>query len=189
MKLVINILFLIALGYYFYKFIQLLIKMKQPVIVPINESERNVLRIFPQKPVASPSYAKQKWGIIIYSFMLLFVLTMFIIGFDLNWSYQILLFLPLINSRNSFNLFALVEDGILCGDRFIAWKQMKSFQVVPIEPNHKYYGYEKDVNEGYEIRIKTRGRSISCIVTTSDMNEKLTGIIAEKAPLDGANLI
>lgn len=180
MKLFIMILFLVTLLYCAYRFIELLLKMKQTVKIPASESELDAIRIFPQKAVVSPTYAKQKWGIMIYSFMLLFVMMMFILGLGFNWSYHLLLFIPLINSRNSFNLFAVVEDGVLCGNRFIAWEKVRSFEINPIDCNHKFYGYTKEVNDGYELVIKTRGRSFYCIVTTTEMLERLTGLITEQ---------
>ncbi|KAA9016948.1 hypothetical protein [Niallia endozanthoxylica] len=183
MKLVFNILFLMAVVYYTYRFVQLLIKMNQTIIVPATDSEKNAVRIFPQKVVNSPTYSKQKWGIILYSFMLLFVIAMFIIGWDLNWSYQLLLLLPLVHSRNSFNLFAIVEAGLLCGNRYIAWKQIKSFQIIPIDQNHRYYGYTKEVNEGYEFIIKAKGHSCSVITTSNEMKDRLTSMIQEQGIL------
>lgn len=180
LKLVISMLFLIALVYYTYRFIQLLLKMNQAVLLPITDSEKNAIRIFPQKVIDSPTYSKQKWGIILYSFILLFVITMFFIGFDLNWSYQLLLLLPLINSQNSFNVFAVIEDGILCGNRYIPWEKIKSFHVVSIDQNHKYYGYAYEVNGGYEFIIKAKGHSCSVIMTSNEMKDKLTSMIKEQ---------
>ena len=78
-------------------------------------------------------------------------------------------------------MFAVVDDGLLSGSRLIVWKKIKSFQFIPIDINHKYYGYSKEVNEGYELKIEGKIFSESCIVTSPEMKEKLTRILSEHA--------
>lgn len=178
-----DLLFLILLGYFSYKFIVLLVKMKKEVILPILREEIADIRNYPQKPVDFPVYSKQKVGIIIYSITLLFVFVMFFSGTIFNkfdWSLYLLLSLPLSYSHNLFNLFAIVDDGILSGSRFIPWKKIKSFQFYPIGLNHQYYGYANEVNDGYELKIKTNGFPIRCIVTSDIMKEKLNKILSER---------
>lgn len=177
-----DVLFFIFIGYFSYKFIQVLIKMKQKVILLITHEEIAVIRKHPDKLVDFPTYSKQKVGIIIYSTMLLFVIVMFLLGafFQLfGWSLYLLLFLPIANSYNLLNLFAVVEDGLLSGNRFIPWKKIKSFHFVPIDINHKYYGFSKEANNGYELRIQTRGLPISCVVTSIEMKKKLTSFLSK----------
>jgi hypothetical protein len=156
--------------------------MNRKVLVPATNEETAAIRKSPQKQVDFPTYSSQKWGIIIYSSMLLVVLVLYYMGTLINkfdWSFYLLLFLPLANSRNLFNLFGVLEDGILSGSNFIAWKRIKSFQFVPIDTSHKYYGYSKDVNNGYELIIKGKIFSESCIVTSNEMKLKLTKILNE----------
>lgn len=182
LKLFMNIFFLIVIGYYCYKFVQLLIKMKQEVVLPTTNEEIMYIRKYPQKTVNFPTYSKQKVGIIVYSLMLLYLIVMFIIGAankNINWPFYLLLFLPLTHSYNLLNLFAVVDDGLLCGSRFVAWKKIKSFHFVPIDANHKFYGYTKEVNDGYELKIRAKHFSLSCIVTSNKMKEKLTEILSE----------
>ena len=177
-----DILFLVVIGYFIYTFIQILLKMKQKAILPVTQAEITAIRKHPEKPLDLPTYSKQKVSIIIYSVMLLFVIVMFLLGIFLqlfDWSLYLLLFLPIANSYNLFNLFAVVEDGLLSGSRLIAWKKIKSFQFVPIDINHKYYGFSKEANEGYELKIRTRGFPISCVVTSNEMMEKLNKILGE----------
>lgn len=176
------ILFVIAISYYLYKFVYLLFKMKQNILLPTTMDEMNTLRRFPQKPVSFPTWSNQKWGLIIYAFMLLFLIVMFILGVIgdyFQWSYFLLLFLPLTNTNNLLNIFAVLEDGILSGNRFIPWKKIKSFRFVPIDRNHKFYGYDKKVNEGYELIIKTKGSSTYCIVTSEEMRDRISKFINE----------
>src|SRR5690625_7448741 len=68
LKLFMDILFFIVIAYLGYKFIQVLIKMKQKVILPTTNEECAAIRKIPGKAVDLPTYSKQKIGIIIYSF-------------------------------------------------------------------------------------------------------------------------
>lgn len=178
-----NLLFFIILSYFSFKFVQVLIKMKRNIVIPANAEEIVFIRNYPQKHVDFPTYSKQKWGIFIYALMVLFVFTMFLIGSLLNkfdWTFYLLLFLPLTHSYNLLNLFVVLEDGILSGNHFIAWRRIKSFQFVPIDVNHKYYGYEKEVNSGYELIIKGTLKSVSVIITSDEMREKLSKLLNEQ---------
>ncbi|MGY0693944.1 hypothetical protein ACW2QC_14335 [Virgibacillus sp. FSP13] len=182
MNILMDILFLIAFGYAGYRFIQVLMKIKQNVIFPIKDEEIAAIRIYQQKPVKFPTYTEQKAGIIMYSFILLFVLIMFFIGrflMESELSLYPLILLPLFYTYNFLDLFAVADDGIICGARFIAWNKIKSFEFVRIDFNHKYYGFSKEINDKYELRIKGKFRFINCIVTTDEMKEKLNDILNE----------
>ncbi|SEQ83547.1 hypothetical protein SAMN05216232_3455 [Virgibacillus subterraneus] len=182
MKLFIDILLLIVIGYYSYKFIQVMIKMRQDIILPTTNEEIASIRKYPQKVVNFPIYPEQKIGIIAYSLNLVFVIVMFFLGVFLdgiNWSFYPLMTILLINSYSFINLFAVIGDGVLCGSHFVTWKKIKSFQFLPIDLNHRYYGSSKEVNDRYELRIKTKFYFISCIVTTDEMKEKLHMILSE----------
>jgi len=182
LKLFMDILFFIVIAYLGYKFIQVLIKMKQKVILPTTNEECAAIRKIPGKAVDLPTYSKQKIGIIIYSFMLLFVIAVFlfeILTHNFGWSFYLLFFLPLSYSYNLLNLFAIVEGGLLSGSRFIAWDKIKSFHFIPIDINHKYYGYSKEVNGGYELKVKAKLSSTSCIVTSDEMKERLSNVLSE----------
>lgn len=182
MKLFMDMFFLIAIVYFSYKFVQVLIKMKQKVIFPITHEEIATVRKHPDKPLGLPIYSKQKVGITFYAVMLLYLIIMFFLGSFLqlfDWSLYFLLLLPLANAYDLFNQFAVLEDGLLSGSRFIAWKRVKSFRFVPIDMNHKYYGFSQEANKGYELKIKIKGIPISCVVTSTEMQEKLTSILRE----------
>src|SRR5690625_4568151 len=79
LKLFMDILFFIVIGYFSFRFIQVLIKMKQKVIIPVTNEERAAIRKIPGKEIDFPTYSKQKVEIIIYSFMLLFVIAVFLL--------------------------------------------------------------------------------------------------------------
>lgn len=178
------VLCLFVISYQAYKLIQLLLKMKQEKLAPITAEELAALRKYPQKPVDAPVYFKQRTGLIIECSMLLFLMVVLFMGlfFDqFDWPFFFFILLPFSYSNDVLNLFAVVEDGLLSGNRFIAWDQIKSFQFVPIDLNHRYYGFDKEVNEGYELIIKRKVCSTSCIVTSAEMKEKLTALLHEHA--------
>jgi len=182
LKLFMDILFVVVIIYYSYKFIQVLVKMKRKVIFPATTKEIVFIRKHPDKPLDLPTYSKQKVGIIFHVIVLLLVVVMFVLGafFQLfDWPLYLLLFLPMANSYNLLNLFAIAEDGLISGSRFIAWRKIKSFQFVPIDINHKYYGYSKEANDGFELKIKTKIFSSSCVVTSDEMKDKLSDILSK----------
>lgn len=157
--------------------------MRKNNILPITEEERVSLRMYPQKPVAFPKYSTQKLGIGFYLFALLFAFVMFFLGsfaHEADWYFYLFIIIPLINTRNVFNLFSIVEDGVVGGSTFIPWKRIKSYEFVPITINHRYYGFSDEVNAGQELVIKGKLLSIKCLVTTDEMKEKITGIIEER---------
>ncbi|WP_397539154.1 hypothetical protein [Rummeliibacillus pycnus] len=182
MILFLNIVFLIIIGYFCYRFIQLLTKLKKDKIFPITNEELIAIRTYPQKVVSLPTFSKQKTAIILYFFIILFVIGMYIIDVvykKFDTSFYLLAFLPLTYSHNLLNLFAIINEGVLSGTRFVPWKRIKSFQFVPINLNHGYYGYSKEVNDGYELKMIAKFSTISCIVTTDEAKEKLTKILSE----------
>jgi len=184
-------LFVMIMGYVSYGFIRVLIKMKQSIILPVTEEERLAIRKHPEKPVDFPIYSSQKRGIIIYFSVLVFVSIMFVLGVSLqllDWPFYLLLLLPVANSYNLLNLFAVLEDGLLSGRRFIAWKNLKSYQFISIDIDHRYYGFTKEANVGYELKIKTSGFSVSCVVTSIEMKEKLIHVFNEQLVAQEASL-
>jgi len=79
-----------------------------------------------------------------------------------------------------WNLFAVQEGGVLCGGRFLSWKKIQSYQFEPISPNQRLYGYNPEVNSGWELLIQTRLSAVSCIVTSEEVKEKLTRMLEEQ---------
>lgn len=166
--------------------------MKKDISFPTTNEEYKAIRKYPQKPINLPTYSKQRLEIIIYSFVLILIMTMFMMGIfftEFDESFYLLLLLPLANSRNLLNLFAIVDDGVLTGSRYVPWRKIKSFYFVPIDTNHKYYGFSKEVNEGYELILKERIFTISCIVTSEETKVKLTHIFYEHGLKENEGLV
>lgn len=156
--------------------------MRQDIIFPTTIEEAYNIRKNPEKPVHLPTYRMQKVGLIVNAIIIIYVIVMFLLAIFLdvfNSSIYIMLILPLLLSYNILNLFALTCDGILTGSRFIPWKRVKSFTFIPIDVNHKFYGFSPEANEGYELKIKTKDFPTSCIVVDEKAKRKLNNILGE----------
>lgn len=163
-------------------FVRLLWKMRDESHSPLTKQEAAMIRMHPEKPVDLPNYSEQKSGIIIYSVIIAFITLVFlfcILFKDDYWVYW--LFLPLLySSGDMLNLFAVSKDGILKGNQFIPWENIQSFKFVPIDINHKYYGFSKEANSGYELKMKTKGFPVSCVITSKEMKDKLKQFISDR---------
>ncbi|SHG82743.1 hypothetical protein [Ornithinibacillus halophilus] len=181
MVIVVGTLFIILFMYQLVKFLEVLLKMSQKPAFPIN-SEDTAIRKHPDRKLAPPTYQEQKWGIILFTAMLVFWLVMFVVGLidsSDGWTLTLLLFIPTMYSHDLFNMFAVYGDGLVSGSRFIPWKNIKSYEFKFIDINHKYYGHSKEINDkGYELIIKQRVFSTSVIVVSEDAKEKLTEILS-----------
>lgn len=182
MELFVKLIFAAIIFVYSYRFIITLIKMKQEIVFPASIEEFNTIRKHPEKPVYPPTYSKQKTGIMIYALTLIYLTAMLIASyfFDFFWSIYLLLILPIFHLSDLFNMFVFVQDGVLCGARFVPWRKIKSFEFVRIDVNHRYYGFSKDVNDQYELKIKTRFAILSCVVTSNEMKERLRYLLEEQ---------
>ncbi|MDY0394548.1 hypothetical protein RWE15_08975 [Virgibacillus halophilus] len=174
---------MIIMGYLAYEFIRVLVKMTEKVILPISEEEKDTIRTQPQRKLDSPTYTGQKSGIILYTVIFLFTLLMFVASsvfklFDQNM--YLLLLVPLLGSFNWLNMFAIVEDGVLCKSRFIPWERIKSFRFERIDINHRYYGHSKEVNDTYELKMETRTFTASCVVTSEEMKHELNSMLKDR---------
>ncbi|WP_252504373.1 DUF5673 domain-containing protein [Sporosarcina sp. Marseille-Q4943] len=180
MKILTNILFLLLLGYLCFRFIRLIIKLKRPAVFPITEEDLKAIRRQPQKAVNLPVISEQKSGFFVMGVTLLGLLLLAVFKLQdstIQTPYLIIPLVALINFNQSWNLFAIVEDGVLCGGRFVPWKRIQSYQFEQIDTNHRFYGYSPEVNSGYELKISTRFFEVGCIVTSEERKEKLTKIL------------
>lgn len=172
------------LVYYAWQLLRVLLGLKEEIIFPVTAEDMASIRKYPQKPNKEPTYQGQKNGIIMYSFMFLYVFLMF---FFITFFYPepfiatyLLVMLPFLFSRDILRLFAVVNNGILCGARFISWKNIKSYKLVKIDVNHKFYGHDKEVNDQYELRIKTKSFSHYCIITSQATQDRLLALFHNK---------
>ncbi|WP_243458240.1 DUF5673 domain-containing protein [Sporosarcina sp. Te-1] len=180
MQLIITLLFLMFFVPYVYLYLRQVIKMKQAAVFPITEEDLKAVRRQPKKPIALPVISHQKTGLLINAFIILLLLFLVIsktLGYFNEWTYFSLLLPALINYNQTWNLFAIMEDGVLCGGRFVSWKRIQSYQFEPIDKDHRYYGYASEVNNSYELEIKTKLSSIACIVTSEAAKDKISGIL------------
>lgn len=184
MILIFEAVFLFIVIYFSYHYIILITKMKKTALIPSDKNDLSAVRKFPQKASDSPVISKNRLGLTMYAVMLVFLIAMFIFGkynLKFSWTYLYLLFIPLINAKDLLNVFAVYDDGFISGSRFVPWKSLKSFHFKKIDLNHKYYGFSSEVNEGYELILKTKMSSHSLVVTEEEMKEKLVRVLEEKA--------
>lgn len=55
----VSLLFLVVFSYFLFKFIQMLVKMRRPIVLPVDGEERKNLRIQPHRPLDAPVYNQQ----------------------------------------------------------------------------------------------------------------------------------
>ena len=183
MKLIFEVLFLLIVIYYSYHYIILITKMKKKTaLIPFGKTDLKTVRKFPQKSASAPVISENKLGLTMYAIMLVFLIAMFIFGkynMKFSWTYLYLLFIPLINARDLLNVFAVYDDGFISGSKFIPWNKLQSFHFKKIDLDHKYYGFSQEVNEGFELILKTKMGSHSLVVTEEEMKERLASIFEE----------
>lgn len=187
MKAIMVSLILALTIYIGYRYIRTLIKLRKASILPATMEEAAAIRRFPTKIVDFPTYAKQKVGIISHAAVLLFVAL--VLSFtrlipETSGAFLLMLIVPLFQTLNFFNLFSIIEDGLLCGSRFVPWRSIQSFYFIPVNIKHRFYGFSEEVNQGYELKIKTTGFTISCFITTDEMKERLTASLKGRSILE-----
>lgn len=163
-------------------FVRVLIKMRQPVVFPITKQEWRAIRIHPQKSVSLPIISQQKAAVWIMALVISFfsVLALYYtLVAKQNWSIFVVFIPTLLNLTKLWNLFVVQEGGILCGGRFVPWKRIQSYQFIPIDMNHRYYGFSPELKDGYELMVHTKMSEVSCIVTTEAVKEKLIHMLDE----------
>lgn len=163
-----------------FRFFRLVIKMKQPTVFPVTEEDLQAIRVQSKKTIERPVISQQKsaltWlGFNLSIFLILAVYSL--LDTTINLSYAVPLILTLIYFNYIWNLFAIVEGGVLSGGKFVSWKNIQSYHFEEIDENHRFYGDSPEVNSGYELWIVTKYSEVSCVVTSVAVKEKLTGIL------------
>mgnify|MGYP001174099978 CR=1 FL=1 len=185
LKLFIDILLFIIIAYYCYRFFQVLFRLNHHVLFPLTEQDLNEVRPQPESKLDYPNFSNHKFHILIHGGVYAFVIAVYFWGLSLseiNLSLYLTLLLPATSAKDVYSLFAFVEEGVISGFRFVPWGRITSFEYVPIDINHRFYGYAKEVNNSYELKMKTKFGSVSCVVLTEEMREKLTAILTERIP-------
>ncbi|GAA0292408.1 hypothetical protein GGQ92_002651 [Gracilibacillus halotolerans] len=173
---IIIILFVI---YIIYRFIVLLTKMRQPILYPTTDQEWSSTHVYPQKKIRPPRPSYQKGGVLLYACTIIYFTVVLVLWFyfeTISWPLLLLAIVPYLQMHTVFNMFAVVQDGMLCGGRFIRWKFIKSYEWYPINTNHRFYGFGEEVNNGYELKLKTKFIALpaSLIVTDTSVKQNLT---------------
>ncbi|MGR6897378.1 hypothetical protein [Rummeliibacillus sp. TYF-LIM-RU47] len=177
--LLLYLILLAVLLYFTANFIRLVYKLKGPVIFPLTIQDQENIKIFPQRKNARQSLKAIKESAFLYVIALMIAYGALIYSYLISINTFILAVIPIINIKNLLNLFAIVDEGLVIGNKYIPWRKMKSFNFQPIDFNHPYYGYSKEINNGYELVIKKQLFSVSCIVTDEDTKHKLQNILKQ----------
>lgn len=183
MRFVVYGLFMLAFMLYLgFRFVRVLVKMRKPVVFPVTKEEWSGIRMLPQKPLGLPTIYGQKMAVLFNSLFILFLSIVTIVEIALLKRNLFTLFVlvpALLNLPKLWNLFVVQEDGILCGARFIPWHKIQSYQFIPIDIHHRFYGYSSELNKGYELMIQTKLSAVSCLVTTEAVKGKLAEMLDE----------
>lgn len=174
-----DILTLVLFLFLFFRLFRLILKMKQPTIFPVTEEDLQAIRVQPKKVVELPMILRQKTGLIWLGIYLLLMLIGVIYNLlrNYNISFVIIPLYALFTFKHAWNLFAFVQNGVLCEGRFVPWKRIHSYHFEEVDENHHFYGYSPEVNSGYELWIMTKYSEVSCIVTSEAVKEKLTELL------------
>ncbi|MDX8045284.1 DUF5673 domain-containing protein [Gracilibacillus sp. S3-1-1] len=185
MEIVISIVFIMLIAYHLYKFIYMLTKLNQPASLPKTENDLSELRSTSLNKLKPSTFKGQKLGIILYTITLLIASSLLITMITTNQftlAFAPLLVPLLFAEQHYFSQFAIREDGILSNTRFVPWKKIRSFTFIHIDINHRNYGYP-EINDKYELKIKTTFGAIRCIVLTDELKERLAEeLIAHHVP-------
>ncbi|GIP63252.1 hypothetical protein J32TS6_18070 [Virgibacillus pantothenticus] len=189
MEMSMMILVILALVYYSFRIIQVIIKLRQRIVLPATRGERNAIRKHPQKITAPPTVEGQKNGLIINAALVLFIIAMFTIVYITEvFSWHQYLFMLLFLAYSYFmlplNLFAVKHDGILIGMRFIPWKRINTIHVVPIDKSHRYSGFSQEGNQGYVLKIKYTFGHASFVITSEQMLKRLLKLLKEHVKVE-----
>lgn len=142
------------------------------------------MRLQPEKPVQLPVLSRQKNGILGYVlFLLLFMVILWTGAMmeGISWIlYLYLLFSTILAAHHWLNLFAVMEDGILCGRGFIPWDRIRSYFFETIDIHHRFYGFSKEVNDKYELNIQTKFSTIHCIIANEGLKRQIEEVLKEK---------
>lgn len=179
----ITVFWVVILFYYVIRFVRVLLKWKNPVVFPLTKDEWTSIGVHPNKTVGKLEIFHQKvavWGNGLTIFFIAGWIVFETIIAKQHFPAVIALIPTLWNLPKLWNHFAFQKDGIVCGYRFVPWKRVQSYQFIPIDQNHRYYGYSPELNEGYELLIHTKFSEVSCLVTTESVKQKLILLLEEQ---------
>lgn len=185
--MIINIIVGVILGIFFlfkiYQLIKVFQAIKGPITFPNTEKELQALRKTPEKPIKEPNLKAHRGWIILYVFTLTLAMVLCgvnLIYLDNGWIFTFIFLLPVYHASDLINLFAVTKDGIISGSRFIPWSRMKSFERVPVDVNHRFYGFAHDVNGSQEVKIRTNGFPLTILITQKDLVNTLIDYLEQR---------
>ena len=181
MEIIVSVVLLLLFGYVLFKFYRLKSKLKQAVIFPVTEEDLKAMRAQPKKALDLPVVASLRKGI--YGLGLLFLIFIIMVIYDLydgevvGWNHLALFTVPLMIFNPAWNLFAIVEDGVICEGRFVPWNSIRSYQIEEVHSNHPVY--TPGVNKAYVLKIHRKKKYfiISCFITSDAVKAKVIRLL------------
>ncbi|MEK5108411.1 hypothetical protein MHI57_17140 [Cytobacillus sp. FSL K6-0129] len=177
MKWLFAILLLMLLLFYYYRLFNVFFKIKKNKVFLLPDEVLEDIRIEPQRPIAEPKVASQKGSIFTYIFItcMVFIAIMFIVFSDqLDVSNYLLLLVPLFQMEFLFNQLVFLQKGIVKGLKYIPWHKIDSYEVQSIDINNRHFGFDKKVNDGFEMKLHSgRSSQVSLLVTSTEAYEQL----------------
>src|SRR5690625_3185903 len=132
MKLILIISCAFIIGYFLINVTQSIAQIYQgKIIYPLTNDELLNTRKSPEKKLDPPVFQAQRKGLIVYFIFFTILILLIILGVmfePTNFSFYPFLFISLFYLYDLANLFAIVEEGILIGSRFIPWRKIKYFE-------------------------------------------------------------
>ncbi|OEH92556.1 hypothetical protein [Bacillus solimangrovi] len=188
LKLLTAIVLLVLIAYLIHRYISIirLLNKNEAVLFPKQDKEFETILSYNQAVVTQPKFEKQKLNLVIMGVIIIIVIiiSVFILtGYSFNfYSIILLLLVPFLYMERFMNLFAFTKEGLWSGDRLIRWEKIIEFQLIRINMNHKYYGYSKNINDKYELKIKIgKLRKLSYIITSDETKDHITEILKNNA--------
>ncbi|MCM3745183.1 hypothetical protein M3193_13670 [Sporosarcina luteola] len=181
MEIIVSVVLLLLFGYVLFKFYRLKSKLKQAVVFPVTEEDLKAMRAQPKKALDLPVVASLLRGICALGLLFLFfIITVIYDLYDsevVGWNLYAMFIVPLMIFNPAWNLFAIVEDGVICEGRFVPWNSIRSYQIEEVHSNHPVY--TPGVSNAYVLKIHRKRKYfiISCFITTDAVIEKLIGLL------------
>lgn len=187
MYLFLALFIFILLFYYVFNLIRLIGALNRPKLLPANEADVKLIRMHPQKgkyDMAEPTLRGQRFGLMMYGVILLVIAGFFYTALFTDfgdWYILIVAIVPMFQMGNIVSAFAVLEDGVIVGSKFLSWSEIKGYEYVPIDVNNKFYGYDSEFNDsGYVVRFHQTILSKNGVIANDEMKARLDKILLEK---------
>ncbi|MFS0688950.1 hypothetical protein AB1K89_06885 [Sporosarcina sp. 179-K 8C2 HS] len=181
MEIIVSVVLLLLFGYVLFKFYRLKSKLKQAVVFPVTEEDLKAIRAQPKRALDLPVAASLLRGICgLGLFFLIFIITVIYDLYDsevIKWNTYAMFIVPLLFFNPAWNLFAIVDDGVICEGRFVPWHSIRSYEIEEVHSNHPVYTPGVSIAYVLKIHGKRKYFIVSCFITSDAVKEKVIGLL------------